>query len=429
MANESRLRDVSWQELFPWTRIASAIRVAVSPAALLLAALGLLVMAGGWRAIGWLYSGSDNAYVQNIVESVETLPWHQSLPPRMPVPDDGDEIRPSPFLGVWKQLSEPFAALFDGTSANRLLSFQAFTMLLLMALWALVVWSVFGAAITRIAALALTRGDRMGFRAGLAHGIRRWMPYAGGPLIPLVGVFLLAIPLLLLGLLMRMDFFVMLLGVFWPIVLVIGFLMAMLLVGLFFGWPLMWATVSVEGTDPFDSLSRAYSYVFHRPLRLLFYVIVAAVLGILAWIIVSLFYELTIELAYWGASWGLGGDRTIEVANHAGEVIGGPKYRDDWNMFTVGATVIGFWQACAKMLAFGFIFAYFWSAATAIYLLLRKAEDGTEINEVTLDDDHERFGLPPLKNDALGVPAVTDVPPPAPLKTPPAPPPQPPLTA
>ncbi len=298
MANESRLRDVSWQELFPWTRIASAIRVAVSPAALLLAAIGLLAMFAGWRLIAYVYSGSEDAHVQAIVTGLETWPWEHNLPVRMPVPDDGDEIRPSPFFDVWNRLSAPFASLF-----NRTLSLQAFVMYLLMALWALIVWSLFGAGITRIAALALTRGDRMGFRAGLAHGIRRWMPYAGGPLIPLVGVFLLAIPLIVLGLMMRWGPLVMLVGLFWPIALILGFLMTMLLLGLFFGWPLMWATVSVEGTDPFDSLSRAYSYVFHRPLRLLFYVIVAALLGILAWIIVSLFYDLTVNLAYWGASW------------------------------------------------------------------------------------------------------------------------------
>ena len=85
----------------------------------------------------------------------------------------------------------------------------------------------------------------------------------------------LTLPLVIFGLLMKLDLLVMLLSVIWPVALVIGFLMAMLLVGLFFGWPLMWATVGVESTDAFDSLSRAYSYVFHRPLRLLFYVIVA----------------------------------------------------------------------------------------------------------------------------------------------------------
>ena len=52
--------------------------------------------------------------------------------------------------------------------------------------------------------------------------------------------------------------------------------MALLLLGLAFGWPLMWATISTEGTDSFDALSRSYAYVFQRPLRYLFYVVVRA---------------------------------------------------------------------------------------------------------------------------------------------------------
>ena len=80
-------------------------------------------------------------------------------------------------------------------------------------------------------------------------------------------------------------------GMFWPLALLAGLIMALLLVGLAVGWPLMWATISVEATDPFDALSRSYSYAFHRPIRYLFYVIVAAVLGLLGWYLVGLFYR------------------------------------------------------------------------------------------------------------------------------------------
>ena len=104
--------------------------------------------------------------------------------------------------------------------------------MLVMALWALLVWSLFGAAITRVAAVALARGDKFGFRAALAHGIRRWPLYFGAPAIPLAGVFVIAIPLLVLGLLMRVDFFVFLGSLIWPLTLLAGFVMALLLIGL-----------------------------------------------------------------------------------------------------------------------------------------------------------------------------------------------------
>jgi len=66
------------------------------------------------------------------------------------------------------------------------------------------------------------------------------------------------------------------------------------------------------------------------------------------------------------------------------------------------------------MLAVGFLYSYFWTASTCIYLLLRRDADATEMDEVFLeDDDVERSGsLPPLGTDKAGAPVVTDDPPP-----------------
>ena len=92
----------------------------------------------------------------------------------------------------------------------------------------------------------------------------------------------------------------------WPLVLAGGFVMTVLLFGVLLGWPLMWATISVEGTDSFDALNRTYAYVFQRPLRYFFYVIVAAVIGWLGWFVVENFAASVIWLASWAASWGAG---------------------------------------------------------------------------------------------------------------------------
>ena len=59
-------------------------------------------------------------------------------------------------------------------------------------------------------------------------------------------------------------------GLLWPIVLVVGLIMAVVLVGLV-GWPLMYATISAEGSDSFDAISRSYSYVYQAPWHYLWY--------------------------------------------------------------------------------------------------------------------------------------------------------------
>jgi hypothetical protein len=62
------------------------------------------------------------------------------------------------------------------------------------------------------------------------------------------------------------------------------------------------------------------------------------------------------------------------------------------------------------LLPFAFVFSYFWTAAVALYLLLRRREDQTELTEVYLEEEGEPHGLPPLKTDASGVPEVVDAP-------------------
>ena len=52
-----------------------------------------------------------------------------------------------------------------------------------------------------------------------------------------------------------------------------------------------------------------------------------------------------------------------------------------------GSVIIRFWADCVKFLAVGYFYGYFWTAASAIYLLLRRDVDATEMDEVFLDAD------------------------------------------
>ena len=55
----------------------------------------------------------------------------------------------------------------------------------------------------------------------------------------------------------------------------------------------------------------------------------------------------------------------------------------------------------------GFLFAFFWTNSCAIYLLLRRDKDATEMDEcLAEDEDQAAVALPPLKTDAMGAPEV-----------------------
>jgi len=71
-----------------------------------------------------------------------------------------------------------------------------------------------------------------------------------------------------------------------------------------------------------------------------------------------------------------------------------------------GWNLIGFWEGCVRLFALGFVYSYFWNASTAIYLLLRRNDDGTELDDIHVDNPTPAYGLPPLAKDAAGVPVV-----------------------
>jgi hypothetical protein len=268
-------------------------------------------------------------------------------------------------------------------------SLRSIVCVILCGLWGAAVWAFFGGAICRTAAVKLAADEQVGVAAALRYASGKWPSYFFAPLLPVIGVALASVLIFFLGLIMRANAGVALGGmILWPLVLVAGFVMAVLLLGLLFGWPLMWAAISVEGTDSFDALSRTYAYVFQRPLRYLFYVIVAGVVGWLGWILVHEFAAGVVWLGYWAAGWGCGREQ-IDAILYGGDTLSG--------VGQFGAWWIHFWAGCVKMLAVGYLFSYFWTASVAVYLQLRRDVDATEIDEVFLDADaaEEEPPLPP----------------------------------
>lgn len=396
--DHGRLREIAWLELFPWLGLVRAARLAFAPRMLVLALLGAVGTSAGWGVIGSVFSGSDDVQLIRVREAIEQLRSPPLLGPLPPVSLWVLDPAQSQASLPWNALSAPFRALFAWE-----VTVTSFTYLLLCALWALIVWSLFGGAITRSAALWMAREDRLSFRRSLVWGMWKWPSYFGGPVFPLLGVLLAVIPAALVCWLLKSDAGVLALGIAWPLILACGLTLAILLVGLLFGWPLMWPTVSAEGTDSFDALSRSYSYTYQRPVHYLFYAAVAGILGTLAWIVVLIFANGVIEFSYWAASWGSGGARIREIQ----ATMNDPQAK---GMFGTGAHAIGFWVTVVKTIAFSFLFSYFWCAVTGIYFLLRQSVDGTELDEVAVDDNGEAYGLPPLRSEPGSVPEVVDTP-------------------
>jgi hypothetical protein len=383
------VRRVAWREICPWLILFRCFRMSISLPILSFATAGCLLTPLGPMIASPLFLDS----------TTEPATW-------MPHPDGirsfideptrtsiGITSMSDPIRFVYSHFTSPFRAAFDRHNTTRETAYHVFS-----GLWHVAVWAFFAGAITRIAAVQFGREERVDLREALRFATKQYWWSCAAPLFPLFGVLLAAAPIALLGLLlMRFDVGVVLAGLLWPLVLIGGLIMTVLLLGLLAGWPLMWPTISSEEHgDAFEAFARSFSYVFQRPLHYMLYFLVALVFGAVSWLLVSAFSEALVELCLYAASWGASSERIDQITT--GE-NGGVLWAGSWLVRTFNALV--------RTVATAFHFSFFFCASTAIYLLMRRDVDQSDFDEVFVEDQHDRFTLPPL-DPSTGTPAKRD---------------------
>lgn len=399
----AKLAGISWGHFVRWFVLGRVFRIATQARTLVPASLGVVTTIFGWWVLAQAFSGTNDRALNALLKSYESCPWtDQSFySPTwtnwlLPEHEQGlGAIPENAVLAPAKQLSKPVIRIFDASQ-----TFTGTLFLLLAAVWAAAIWAYFGGMLTRAALWQLTREEPASIGSVLRHARKRWFSYFTAPLLPLGGVFLVTLVLLLLGLWMRAS--LLFGGLFWPLALIGGITMAVLMIGLLFGWPLMHATISAEGSDGFDALSRSYSYVFQRPIHYLFYIVAASALGFAGLMFVQFFAGLVMSLTEWSVSWGSGRElMQTATAGNKTAITAGLAGHDRW-----GVALFTFWKGCIVLAVIGYAFGYFWTAISAIYLLLRHDADGAEISELYQEESPEMRDLPPVVKDAHGVPTV-----------------------
>lgn len=318
--------------------------------------------------------------------------------------------------------------------------------LILMILWTLFVWGFFGGAITRMAAVQLTRNEKISMREAINFAKSRCQSFFCAPLFPLIFLGILTLILIVFGLfsgLIPILGDILISGLLWPLVLILGMVMAVVLVGLV-GWPLMNATISTEGSDSFDALSRSYSYVYQAPWQYVGYSFLAMLYGAVLVFFVGFMGSLVVYMGQWGVSQAPflsssdpardreptylfvyapksfgwrdlllhsspfvekketttpGGLRTYEYEMSKAYM----SKMEWWNH--IGAFLVNIWVYLLFMLVVGFGYSYFWTAATIIYLLMRRHVDDTDFDEVHMEE--ENLDEPLTQETTAPVPAPT----------------------
>jgi len=337
-----------------WRLLFRAIGVASDPRSLILAALGVVAIRVGWSA---LTSALDQPHWSSV-----TIGYDHTGHEALGSPLENAEGLAMLLLRPASRLLLPFISFFrPDVSAGERFYFG------LVAVWSLVVWSIFGGAIARIAVVRVANGGRVGVLSALKFSLTRLGTLIAAPMVPLAVAWLIAITGMAVGLLNRVFPAAATALAFIP--LIVGLLDAVILLGLVVAWPLMVATVAADGEDFFDAISRSYSYVNQQTFRYAAYLGLAGLIGCLGIVAVNLFVRTALGLADWSIS--LGAPRLVGFR------------------FALSSTdssdlpwVARGWNGLVEALVSGWTSSYLWSTAAIVYLVLRRDVDGAGIYEI-----------------------------------------------
>ena len=247
------------------------------------------------------------------------------------------------------------------------------------------IYALFGGAICRISALQITREERIGPMEALRFCSKRfWSLF----FVPVVPAFLVVAGVLVIALLSWILAVPVLGQIAQPLLLLImyfiGFLMTIVVIGLAAGHGLMFPAVTVDNSDAFDAMSRAFTYILHKPWHTAFYAFLSAVYGIICYVFLRYFIFILFICVRTGVGLVLDADLLWPA----------PVFADfmpdiQWHLMGGGEMVSAVIFRIATLLFVlvlpGYGISFFYTTATQIYVLLRKDEDDVNMEECYLE--------------------------------------------
>ena len=232
--------------------------------------------------------------------------------------------------------------------------------------WLIVVWGYGGGAIARIAAVQEAQLRQPGIAEAVRFARRSGPSLILAPCCPFFGLAFCSVVGLVFGLVYRLVGGPAIAGVLLFIPLLAGLVMTLLVAALVAGWPLFHAALATGADDALDALSRTYGYINQRLILFAAGIAIAWAAGLAGLALVDLLASGVIRLTHWSLSLS-GPGPTIAALFGMGPV----------DPSTVAVRTHRFWLGAVRLFMHAWVFSYFWTAATLLYLWLRHEVDGT----------------------------------------------------
>ena len=266
-----------------------------------------------------------------------------------------------------------------------------YVVLIVLVLGLMIIWSVFAGTITRLAALEFARGEKTGLKDSLSFVMKKFWSYFWSPLTPVLGVLFFIACNVVGGLLGKIEFAgEIAVAVGFPLAILSGFLIVFLGIVGIIGFILMFPAISSEGSDAFDAISRAYSYVLSRPLHFLSLFITIIICGTILSLIAGYGACLVMQTSYFTVGLGMG-EKLNEIRAFIAGLSGAGDAITSLNPMSmrIAALLFMLYIVLIKITVGSIIIAFAGSASTIAYLILRKDVDGTEMDDVYTEENDE----------------------------------------
>ncbi|MDH7598145.1 MAG: hypothetical protein QHH07_00720 [Sedimentisphaerales bacterium] len=384
MPDGAKIKELCDQLMF--RRIFKTFRMAIHPRKMTLAFLAVLAIG----LIGWLMD----------LSGLQVDRW----PDTLLVPDTGKEV------GMFRQLYGIIASqVHVGFFALAKLDIPAFIRSVISSLEALgcafnthplwssiffalmlVVLSLAGGGICRLAALQFAEGERPGLMDCIRFAFRRFWHLFLSPVAPLALVILIGVFVFVGGLFGNIKYVgEILLGLGMPLVLLFGAFMALLILGTLAGFGLFFPAVAYEDTDCFIAVNNGFRYVFVRPWLTGFYYLLAGVYGMVTYYFVRIVAFGMLWTSYKFLQLGVfgGNAKLLDLWPEPTFVSLVGQFRAEDLQSLPATMIVGrflIYVCCLAVLGLlvAFCLSFYFTANTIIYALLRKAVDGTAIEKV-----------------------------------------------
>lgn len=394
--NRVALDRVDWLSVAPVLRLAGAFRHALQPGKLVVALLAVLALHGCGSLLDLMWGdkvslGRDTSVgVYEAIVMQEARAFELLLDSALSL-----EFGRDGSSGIVGGLGR----MFIEVPAWAFLKYPWFTGL--FGLCVLVVLALAGGMICRMAASQVCLGRNMALPRAARFVGRRWAWYLITPLLPTLLILGVGVGLIAAGFVFFNAPVLDVIGsLLYGLLLLGGFIIALATVLLVFALFLMNPAMSVEGTDSFDVISRAFNYVMFRPWHYATYLIASIVYAALVAVLVMVLSGLTVEATYNFVDTGSFSEpiATSDVDRHdmIFRLAGAPTEASDALPVTISASgwIVARWLDLVLALVIAVVFSVVCCLQTQAYVLMRKSADGTPLDDCALDDMPDPWSSP-----------------------------------